>query len=85
MPSVAVGVDIFMSPVLATEAATNATVTRNDAATPLKVKDEIYLNDVLQTSAKSTLGITFNDATTFNLTANAKITIDNFVYEEGGK
>ena len=63
----------------------NATVTRNDAATPLKVKDEIYLNDVVQTSAKSSLGITFNDATTFNLTANAKITIDSFVYEDGGK
>ncbi|MDB5578530.1 MAG: iron dicitrate transport regulator FecR [Bradyrhizobium sp.] len=63
----------------------NATVTRNDAATPLKVKDEIYLNDVVQTSAKSSLGITFNDATTFNLTANARITIDNFVYEDGGK
>ena len=63
----------------------NATVTRNDAAIPLKVKDEIYLNDVVQTSAKSSLGITFNDATTFNLTANAKITIDNFVYEDGGK
>ncbi len=63
----------------------NATVTRNDAATPLKVKDEIYLNDVVQTAAKSSLGITFNDATTFNLTANAKITIDNFVYEDGGK
>lgn len=63
----------------------NATVTRNDAATPLKVKDEIYLNDVVQTSAKSSLGITFNDATTFNLTANARITIDSFVYEDGGK
>jgi FecR protein len=63
----------------------NATVTRNDAATPLKVKDDIYLNDVLQTSAKSSLGVTFNDATTFNLTANAKITVDGFVYEEGGK
>ena len=33
----------------------------------------------------STLGVTFNDATTFNLTANAKITVDNYVYEEGGK
>ena len=63
----------------------NATVTRNDAAIPLKVKDEIYLNDLVQTSAKSSLGITFNDATTFNLTANAKITIDTFVYEDGGK
>ena len=39
----------------------------------------------MQTSAKSSLGITFNDATTFNLTANAKITIDTFVYEDGGK
>ncbi len=62
-----------------------ATVTRNNAATPLKVQDDIFLNDVLQTSANSTLGVTFNDATTFNLTANAKITVDSFVYEDGGK
>ena len=33
----------------------------------------------------STLGVTFNDATTFNLTANATVTVDNYVYEEGGK
>ena len=52
--------------------------TRNDAATPLKLKDDIYLNDVVQTAANSSLGITFNDATTFNLTANAKITIDHY-------
>ncbi|WP_371741361.1 FecR family protein [Bradyrhizobium sediminis] len=63
----------------------NASVTRNDKAIPLKVKDDIYLNDVVQTAANSSLGITFNDATTFNLTANAKITIDGFVFEDGGK
>src|ERR1700738_4740252 len=63
----------------------SATVTRNNAATPLKPKDDIFLNDVLQTSANSTLGVTFNDATTFNLTANARITVDNYVYEDGGK
>ena len=62
-----------------------ATVTRNNTSTPLKLQDDIYLNDVLQTSANSTLGITFNDATTFNLTANASITVDNYVYEDGGK
>jgi hypothetical protein len=62
-----------------------ATVTRNNAPTTLKLKDDIFLNDVVQTSANSTLGVTFNDATTFNLTANARITIDNYVYEEGGK
>ncbi len=63
----------------------SATVTRNNTATPLKLQDDIFLNDVLQTSANSTLGITFNDATTFNLTANARITVDNYVYEDGGK
>ena len=39
----------------------------------------------MQTSANSTLGVTFNDSTTFNLTANARITVDSFVYEDGGK
>jgi hypothetical protein len=62
-----------------------ATVTRNNASTPLKLQDDIFLNDVLQTSANSTLGVTFNDATTFNLTANAKITVDNYVYDDGSK
>ena len=63
----------------------SATVTRNNASTPLKSKDDIFLNDMLQTSANSTLGVTFNDSTTFNLTANARITVDSFVYEDGGK
>jgi hypothetical protein len=63
----------------------SATVTRNNASTALKLQDDIFLNDVLQTSANSTLGVTFNDATTFNLTANARITVDNYIYEDGGK
>lgn len=62
-----------------------ASVIRNDKTTPLKVKDDIYLNDIVQTGANSALGITFIDATTFNLKANTKITIDNYVYEDGGK
>jgi hypothetical protein len=63
----------------------SATVTRNNTSTPLKLQDDIFLNDALQTSANSTLGVTFNDATTFNLTANARITVDSYVYEDGGK
>jgi hypothetical protein len=62
-----------------------ASVTRNKTSSPLKVQDDIYRNDVLQTAANSTLGITFNDATTFNLTANARIAVDDFIYEDGGK
>jgi hypothetical protein len=63
----------------------SANVTRNNTATPLKLQDDIFQNDVLQTSANSTLGVTFNDATTFSLTANARITVDSYIYEDGGK
>jgi hypothetical protein len=62
-----------------------ATVIRNRNSLPLKLQDDIFQDDVLQTSANSTLGVTFTDATTFNLTANARITVDSFVYEDGGK
>jgi hypothetical protein len=62
-----------------------ATVIRNKDSLPLKLQDDIFLNDTLQTSSNSTLGVTFNDATTFNLTANAKITVDNYIYADGGK
>ena len=63
----------------------SATVTRNNASTPLNLQDDIFQGDILETSANSTLGVTFNDATTFNLTANARIEVDSFVYEDGGK
>ncbi|MCD9299013.1 FecR domain-containing protein, partial [Bradyrhizobium diazoefficiens] len=62
-----------------------ATVIRDKNSYPLRVRDDIYLNDVVQTSSNSSLGITFNDSTTFNLSASARITIDNYVYEDGGK
>jgi FecR protein len=61
-----------------------ATVIRNKDSIALKLKDDIFLNDTVQTSAGASLGITFNDDTTFHLSANAKITIDSYVYEEGG-
>jgi hypothetical protein len=63
----------------------SATVIRNKDSIPLKLKDDIFLNDILQTSANSKLGVTFNDATTFHLSANARITVDSYVYEDGGK
>ncbi|WP_347341711.1 FecR family protein [Bradyrhizobium uaiense] len=62
-----------------------ATVTRNNTTMPLQIRDDIFANDDVATSATSSLGITFNDGTTFNLRANARITIDNYVYEDGGQ
>jgi FecR protein len=63
----------------------NATVTRGTAArAALKVADVIYPNDVLQTDVNSSLGVTFDDETTFSLSANTRIVIDSFVYQQGG-
>jgi hypothetical protein len=59
-----------------------ATVTRDKTSTPLSLKDDIYKNDILQTSNNSALGVTFNDATTFNLDANARFEIDNYIYDD---
>ena len=61
-----------------------ATVIHNKNSIALKQKDDIFLNDTVQTSTDASLGVTFNDGTTFHLSANARITIDSYVYEEGG-
>jgi hypothetical protein len=63
-----------------------ATVTRaKAAAAALKISDAVYKNDVLQTGANAALGVTFDDETTLSLSANARIVIDEFVYEKGAK
>ena len=63
-----------------------ATVVHGKAASSaLKVSDPVYKKDVLQTGANSSLGVTFDDETTLNLTANARIVVNEFIYEEGGK
>jgi hypothetical protein len=63
----------------------NVTATRNDVSRRLKVQDPIFKGDQLRTGAAASLGVTFDDETTFNLSANANITVDEFIYEEGGK
>jgi len=63
-----------------------ATVTRASAAAAiaLQVNDPIFKNDAVQTAANATLGITFDDETTFSLSPNTRIVVDEFVYQEGG-
>ena len=62
----------------------HCTVTRGTVtAVALKVSDHIFENDTLQSDLNSTLGITFDDETTFSLSANTRIVVDKFVYEEG--
>src|SRR5215470_16287499 len=61
-----------------------ARVTRAGAIVALKAGDVIFKNDELATAANSTLNITFEDETTFSLSANSRIAVNDFVYAENG-
>ena len=50
-----------------------------------KVGDVVYLGDVVRTGADGRLGINFADGTSFNLSSNARMVLDQFVYEPNGK
>lgn len=64
----------------------SVSVTRNNASpAALRADAEIFKNDVLQTGIDGTLGITFDDETTFNLSPNTTVTVDEFVYSPAGK
>jgi hypothetical protein len=49
-----------------------------------KVGDFVYLHDVVQTGADSAAGVVFTDGSTFNLSANARIELNEFVYDPKG-
>ena len=50
-----------------------------------KVGDLVYQGDVVRTGSDGKLSITFADDTTFNLSKNAAMTLDEFVYDPNGK
>lgn len=51
---------------------------------PTKVGDLVYRGDVIQTGANGSLGITFADGTTFSVSSNAKMEVNDFVYDPNG-
>ncbi|MBR0800542.1 FecR domain-containing protein [Bradyrhizobium jicamae] len=60
-----------------------ANASSQDAAT--KVGDLVYLNDVVVTGAGGRVGINFADGTSFNLSSNARMVMNDFVYDPNGK
>jgi len=52
---------------------------------PVKVGDSVYLGDVVQTGADGKLAITFADGTAFNISSNARMALNEFVYDPNGK
>lgn len=58
-----------------------ATAIRNGVAVDLKIGDKVYKGDVLQSGPDSALGVTFIDGTVFSLSSNARMVLNEMVYD----
>jgi len=61
-----------------------ANVGPNGGLGQAKVGDLVYRGDVVQTGPASAVGMVFTDGTAFNLSANARIEMNEFVYDPNG-
>jgi Laminin G domain len=62
----------------------SATVIRNGVSVILNMGDNVEKGDVVQTAANSTLGLTFIDGTVFGLSSNARMVLNEMVYDPNG-
>ncbi|HEY0314027.1 MAG TPA: FecR family protein [Allosphingosinicella sp.] len=88
--ALAAALSMAVSPVLAQTQAGIAAAVRNkveirSAATrkahPAALRERLYMADQVQTAAASQLQMLLMDRTTFTVGANARVTIDRFVYD----
>src|SRR5262245_43026394 len=57
---------------------------RAGVAVPLKVGDAVYRGDLIETGADCALCIALNDGTVFELSANARLVLNEFFCEPNG-
>ncbi|MBB4372574.1 hypothetical protein GGD63_005384 [Bradyrhizobium sp. cir1] len=62
----------------------SATAIRNGVSVVLNNGDNVEKGDVVSTGADSTLGITFIDGTVFGLSSNARMVLNEMVYDPNG-
>lgn len=63
-----------------------ATAVRGDGTrVGLGEGDPVYLGDLVETGPASALGIRFADGTAFSLSARARMTLDELIYDPGGQ
>ena len=62
----------------------NATAIRNGVSIILNQGDNVHKGDVVQSGSDSTLGITFIDGTVFGLASNAKMVLNEMIYDPNG-
>jgi hypothetical protein len=51
---------------------------------PAKIDDLIFIGDIVQTAADGVIGIIFGDGTSFNVSSNARMEINEFIYNPKG-
>ena len=61
-----------------------ATAIRNGVSVILNNGDNVEKGDVIQSGSNSTLGITFIDGTVFGLSSNARMVLNEMVYDPNG-
>ena len=61
-----------------------ATAVRNGVSIILNMGDNVEKGDVVQSGSSSTLGVTFIDGTVFGLASNAKMVLNEMVYDPNG-
>jgi Tol biopolymer transport system component len=59
----------------------SASIVRNGVTIDVNNGDNVYQSDVVQTGSGSTLGLVMIDGTTFNLTANARLMMNDLTYD----
>ena len=62
----------------------NATAIRNGVSIMLNQGDTVHKGDVVQSGSDSTLGLTFIDGTVFGLASNAKMVLNEMIYDPNG-
>ena len=67
-----------------TKLAGNATVIRNGVSIVLNFGDNVEKGDVVQSGSDSKVGITFIDGTVFGLASNARMVLNEMVYDPNG-
>ena len=62
----------------------SATAIRNGVSITLNMGDNIHGGDVVQSGSNSSLGMTFIDGTVFGLSSNARMVLNEMIYDPNG-
>jgi hypothetical protein len=84
-PSKAIGKVVVATGSVSIERAGAKVVQASMSGQETKVGDVVYQGDVVKTGADGRIGINFADGSSFNLSSNARIALDEFVYDPNSK